>query len=85
MKKSGIYAAVEDHTEKTCVIQGIDVKDTLPFTRCPDDIIESGAEDKFWEEIQQARPEGARARALFLDQPSGPVLQMIGAKYVTSK
>jgi hypothetical protein len=69
--------------KRECVIRGVDIKNKLPFVRCPDDMITSNEEDKFWESIQNDRAEGVRVRALFLDQPTGPVLQMMGTKYVT--
>ncbi|KAG6809962.1 hypothetical protein H0H92_013890 [Tricholoma furcatifolium] len=38
-------------------------------------------QDNHWEFMMQPRPEGTRLRALFLENLSGPVLQMLGTKY----
>lgn len=81
MKRSGIYDAVKDQGRK-CVIRSVDIKDKLPFVRRPDDVIKFNEENRFWKGERFARADGVRVRALFLDQPTGPVLQIIGTKYV---
>lgn len=64
------------------MIRSVDIKDKLPFVRRLDDVIKSNEETRFWKGDRFARADGVRVRALFLDQPTGPVLQMIGTKYV---
>ncbi|KAG6917353.1 hypothetical protein DXG01_002818 [Tephrocybe rancida] len=43
--------------------------------------IRRGYEDTFYEQIQGPRPSGVTTRALFLNKPSGSVLQILGTKY----
>ncbi|KAF9463267.1 hypothetical protein BDZ94DRAFT_1308998 [Collybia nuda] len=81
VERSGIAQAVK-YRGKKCVIRGVDVQDKTPFLPCEDDEIESGDETQLWERHNPSRrPTGIKVRTLFLDQPTGPVLQIIGTRY----
>lgn len=65
---------------KECVVRYVDITYALPFAPL-NRMIKLGEEDKFWKEIHAPRSPGMRMRALFLDRPSGSVLQMLGTRY----
>jgi len=60
----------------------VDVNDQGFFTH-PDEIIaEHGDEERTWYDmIHEQRPDDTRLRAFFIENLSGPVLQMLGTKY----
>ncbi|KAF8157287.1 hypothetical protein BJ912DRAFT_1035868 [Pholiota molesta] len=81
--KSKIYAAIHDYDrEKTCTLHRVDVDSNGLFTN-PGPIVASPGQDAvIWDQlIQDKRPDGIRVRAMFIEQMSGPILQMLGAKY----
>ncbi|KAF8902609.1 hypothetical protein CPB84DRAFT_1678779 [Gymnopilus junonius] len=81
--KSKIYSAIRDYSrEKDCICHRVDVDSNGFFTNPGPIIASHGEENQVWNElIHEERPEGTRVRALFLQDVSGPVLQMLGAKY----
>ncbi|PPQ75034.1 hypothetical protein CVT26_011932 [Gymnopilus dilepis] len=81
--KSKIYSAIRDYPkDRVCVCHRVDVDSNGFFTNPGPIIARPGEDDKVWDQlIHEDRPEGIRVRALFLENISGPVLQMLGAKY----
>ncbi|KIM41609.1 hypothetical protein M413DRAFT_445584 [Hebeloma cylindrosporum] len=69
--KSRIYAALTEYA-----------KDDGFFTNPGPLIAEPGGEREVWDQlINEERPKDTRVRAMFIENMSGPVLQMLGAKY----
>ncbi|KAF8236168.1 hypothetical protein L208DRAFT_1253151 [Tricholoma matsutake] len=80
--RSGISDAIENYRRTPCVTYQADV--------CPDGIfVDLGSiaatdadKDPTWDRmINTVRPPGIRVRALFVDNLSGPVLQMLGTRF----
>ncbi|KAF8218269.1 hypothetical protein K438DRAFT_1556156 [Mycena galopus ATCC 62051] len=80
-RKSGITKIVERVRER-CTIHPVHVWDTGIFTREEDQVVKEDNHDEYWEKLHEKVPADVRVRALFVDDLSGPVLQMLGTKYV---
>ncbi|KIJ15856.1 hypothetical protein PAXINDRAFT_11434 [Paxillus involutus ATCC 200175] len=66
-----------------CRIFKADVFNDAKFDEVDDpSVVYGGIEGEFWEQISVPRPENIRVRALFVDNMSKQVLQMLGTKYV---
>ncbi|KAJ3935061.1 MAG: cora-like Mg2+ transporter protein-domain-containing protein [Lentinula lateritia] len=81
--RSGIAEAVHDYdTTDPCIIHYVNVDTGGFFTDADKHFVREGDVDVFWNEIaHETRPSNLRVRALFIQNLSGPVLQMLGAKY----
>ncbi|KAK1220123.1 hypothetical protein PQX77_017162 [Marasmius sp. AFHP31] len=84
-KKSGIGEVVEGKGSKECTVHKVDWTDGT-FHNDGDSTWVVRSNDKqtinqFWENIQQKPAPDVKVRALFVDNLSGPVLQMLGAKF----
>ncbi|KIK80758.1 hypothetical protein PAXRUDRAFT_833344 [Paxillus rubicundulus Ve08.2h10] len=67
----------------TCHIFKVDVFHDGGFDEVDEPlVVYGGIEGEFWEQISVLRPENIRVRALFVDNMSKQVLQMLGTKYV---
>ncbi|KAF8997736.1 hypothetical protein BDQ17DRAFT_1544284 [Cyathus striatus] len=82
VKKSGIWEAIHQYDKsKPCVIHHVDVNDKGLFAD-PGFMTDNNDNDRTWKTIMEGKlPNGLRVRALFIENLSGPVLQMLGAKY----
>ncbi|EDR06191.1 uncharacterized protein LACBIDRAFT_300414 [Laccaria bicolor S238N-H82] len=80
-KKSKISEVVEKSTG-LCTIHYADVLQDGEFVHAGAHEVQESNVDEYWGFISQGRPTGVRCRALFIDHLSGPVLQMLGAKYI---
>ncbi|PPQ92528.1 LOW QUALITY PROTEIN: hypothetical protein CVT25_010361 [Psilocybe cyanescens] len=82
--KSKIMGAIKDYSKDSpCVCHQVDVDADGFFTNPGQIVAKHGEEDAIWNRlINETRPNGLRVRALFLENLSGPMLQMLGAKYV---
>jgi hypothetical protein len=81
--KSKIHKAIHDYnTDSPCVCHQVDV-DTNGFFTNPGPITaHHGQEVEVWQRlITEERPNNLRLRAMFIENMSGPILQMLGAKY----
>ncbi|KAJ3779004.1 hypothetical protein FB446DRAFT_711796 [Lentinula raphanica] len=83
VQRSRIDSAIHDYdNDHPCIIHYVNVDTGGFFTNAEKHLIMDGDVDVFWEEIaHEKRPDNLRVRALFLENLSGPVLQMLGAKY----
>ncbi|KAF8991944.1 hypothetical protein BDQ17DRAFT_1432743 [Cyathus striatus] len=82
VKKSKIWDAMYYYNIKNCVIYHVDVNDKGLFTNADSLTTFNDDMEGTWRMFMEPRsPEGLRARALFIENLSGPVLQMLGAKY----
>lgn len=83
VRKAKIYDAVHNYSRsKPCVCYRVDVNDHGFFTHPKEMTSVHGDEDMAWENmIHEQRPRDTRVRALFIENLSGPVLQMLGTKY----
>ncbi|KAK0194621.1 hypothetical protein F5146DRAFT_925341 [Armillaria mellea] len=82
VRRSRIHYAIHDNQAKTCTIYHVDVNDHGFFIDSGTQVATEQTKDDFWKHlIQYHRPTNTRVRALFVDNMSGPVLQMLGAKY----
>ncbi|KAF5381593.1 hypothetical protein D9615_005537 [Tricholomella constricta] len=79
-KRSRISKIVDKSTE-TCIIHYVDVDENGRFSTSEDLTVTYDRKDAHWEFMRAPRPTGTRLRAMFLENLSGPVLQMIGTKY----
>ncbi|KAG5643668.1 hypothetical protein DXG03_000499 [Asterophora parasitica] len=79
-KRSRISKIVGRVTE-TCVIHYVDVARNGQFSFSEDRSVPYSGRDAHWEFMMRPRAPGTRLRAMFLENLSGPVLQMIGTKY----
>ncbi|GLB41162.1 putative corA-like Mg2+ transporter protein [Lyophyllum shimeji] len=79
-RRSRISKIVEKRTE-TCIIRYVDVAENGEFHTSRELPVTYGNKDAHWEFMRSPRPSGTRLRALFLENLSGPVLQMVGTKY----
>ncbi|KDR77304.1 hypothetical protein GALMADRAFT_246652 [Galerina marginata CBS 339.88] len=81
--KSKIRSAIAEYPkDKPCVCHQVDVDSDGFFTNPGPIVAKHGEEESTWDRlIHEKRPEGLRVRALFLENVSGPMLQMLGAKY----
>ncbi|KAJ3998256.1 hypothetical protein F5050DRAFT_1567627 [Lentinula boryana] len=83
VQRSRINAAINDYDSSTpCIIHYVNVDTGGFFTNAEKHYVGDGDVEVFWEEIaHELRPSNLRVRALFIQNLSGPVLQMLGAKY----
>ncbi|KAK7441992.1 hypothetical protein VKT23_016270 [Stygiomarasmius scandens] len=83
VRRSGIHKAVHDYNrEQTCKIYHVDVDNRGLFNDAGITSVTEESQNEYWEQLtREERPDNLRVRALFIDNLSGPVLQMLGAKY----
>lgn len=83
MKKARIYDAIHHYSRhQDCIIYHVDVDHKGFFTDAGKFTAVNGREVETWDAIvHETRPDNLRVRCLFLENLSGPVLQMLGAKY----
>ncbi|PBK90741.1 hypothetical protein ARMGADRAFT_1082467 [Armillaria gallica] len=83
VKRSGILDVIENYNRNIpCTIHRVDVDDRGYFTDPGKYEITEQTKDASWEFlIQPHRPANTRVRSLFVENMSGPVLQMLGAYY----
>ncbi|KAF8955067.1 hypothetical protein BDZ97DRAFT_1765535 [Flammula alnicola] len=81
--KSRIYGAIHDYNkESPCILHRVDVDSNGFFTNAGHIEAKHGEEGTIWDMlIHEERPPGIRVRATFIENMSGPILQMLGAKY----
>ncbi|KAG6818314.1 hypothetical protein H0H93_006039 [Arthromyces matolae] len=82
-ERSRIADAIVNYNRKApCKIYQVDVNNRGLFTRPGKIEFNVNGEDAAWTTILRTeRPPDLRVRALFLENLSGPILQMLGAKY----
>ncbi|KAK0205522.1 hypothetical protein DFS33DRAFT_1487588 [Desarmillaria ectypa] len=77
-----LYAIKEYNRDIPCTIHHVDVDDRGYFMDSGKHEATEQTKDNFWVQlIHNHRPATTRVRALFVENMSGPVLQMLGAKY----
>jgi hypothetical protein len=84
LKRSRITDAILEHKgskSKPCVLHHIDVGEDGRFSVPSKHVIDHDDVDEFWDKMHIKRETGTRVRALFVENLSGPVLQMLGTKY----
>jgi len=85
VKRSGINTAIHDYDKnRACTIHYVNVDTHGLFTDAEKRNIGDRDEEQlqFWGDIaHETRPNTLRVRALFVENMTGPVLQMIGTKY----
>lgn len=82
--RSGIARLVKESTgtePRNCEIYYVDVNTEGRFAKPSKYEVSLQNVKEFWARIQAKRPEGTRIRAIFLENLSGPVMQMLGTKY----
>ncbi|KAG7445230.1 uncharacterized protein BT62DRAFT_897935 [Guyanagaster necrorhizus] len=83
VRRSRILYAIKEYDRTIpCTIHHVDVDDRGFFMDSGKKEATEQTKDDFWEHlIHHHRPTNTRVRALFVENMSGPVLQMLGAKY----
>ncbi|KAF8993178.1 hypothetical protein BDQ17DRAFT_1401673 [Cyathus striatus] len=83
VKRSNIWDAIKNYdTKKVCIIYHVDVNEEGRFANAAAlKTINSDPDDTWKKFMEQRFPKGLRVRALFIENLSGPVLQILGAKY----
>ncbi|KAF9501509.1 hypothetical protein BDN71DRAFT_1492179 [Pleurotus eryngii] len=83
LKRSGITKAIQDIPEAPCVIRQFDVSENGHFQhgRLHAIFDRQLEREEFWELMNKPRPSQLRLRGLFVQNLSGPVLQMLGTRY----
>ncbi|KAF8153225.1 hypothetical protein B0H34DRAFT_722697 [Crassisporium funariophilum] len=81
--KSKIYNAItKNRPDRPCVCHQVDVDAGGQFLNRKAVTAHYGDENRTWELlIHEKRPDNVRVRAMFIEHMSGPILQMLGAKY----
>ncbi|KAK7055274.1 hypothetical protein R3P38DRAFT_2846123 [Favolaschia claudopus] len=79
-EKSGITKIV-DYVDGHCTIHEVNVLDTAAFTSEEDTVVTAFDAEEYWKKLHMELPENVRVRALFVDSLSGPMCQMLGARY----
>ncbi|KIM41617.1 hypothetical protein M413DRAFT_72019 [Hebeloma cylindrosporum] len=81
--KGRIYAALTEYSKEIpCTLHRVDVNKEGFFINPGPLVVKPGNERKAWDQlIGDERPQETRVRAIFIENMSGPVLQMLGAKY----
>ncbi|KAF7980137.1 hypothetical protein HWV62_39575 [Athelia sp. TMB] len=79
--QSGIEKALSARHEGPTTIYNVDVIDTGKFRRPGEEYIGDGNLGELWEIMGLERDKTIRTRAIFIDNMSGPVLQMFGTNY----
>ncbi|KAH0579219.1 hypothetical protein H2248_003369 [Termitomyces sp. 'cryptogamus'] len=80
-KRSRISRIIEKKKDETCTIHYVDVDENGEFAMSNSVQVSSRSKDSHWEFMMKPRPKGTRLRAMFLENLTGPVLQMLGTKY----
>ncbi|KAG6895827.1 hypothetical protein C0992_012272, partial [Termitomyces sp. T32_za158] len=82
VEKSKISDAIDNYNrDAPCKVYHVDVNNHGVFTSPGVAEMEVGKENVSWDRINRSeRPQNLRVRALFLENLSGPVLQMLGTK-----
>ncbi|KAF8997735.1 hypothetical protein BDQ17DRAFT_1544282 [Cyathus striatus] len=83
VKKSGIEQAINDYDKtKPCVIHHVDVNDEGLFANPGSLETKNHDAGGTWKTVMERKlPSNLRVRALFIENLSGPVLRILGAKY----
>ncbi|KAK1225976.1 hypothetical protein PQX77_011044 [Marasmius sp. AFHP31] len=85
VKRSQIQKVIDHPFERDCKIYAADVDTTGYFSNVgePRTVHKTEASaSEFWHDIvHEKRPDNLRVRALFVDDMTGPVLQILGARY----
>ncbi|KAF9011851.1 hypothetical protein BDQ17DRAFT_1344969 [Cyathus striatus] len=83
VKKSKIYDAIHNYRkELDCKCYQVDVDINGRFTNSDEIEFQEGLEAESWNNIvYTVRPNNLRVRALFVENMSGPILQMLGAYF----
>ncbi|KAJ7507271.1 hypothetical protein B0H11DRAFT_1970976 [Mycena galericulata] len=83
VRRSGIHKAITDYNRAArSVIHYVDVNTHGFFTDSGDFEATENTTDKLWNDlINEDRPDNIRVRALFIENMTGPVLQILGARY----
>ncbi|KJA16341.1 hypothetical protein HYPSUDRAFT_147866, partial [Hypholoma sublateritium FD-334 SS-4] len=81
--KSRIYHAIHEYNRhKPCNLYRLDVANDGVFSNPGPLVAAYGHDSAVWEQFKHdKRPTGTRVRAMFIENLSGPVLQMLGSKY----
>ncbi|KAJ7489584.1 hypothetical protein FB451DRAFT_693768 [Mycena latifolia] len=81
-QKSGITRVINHVSREPCTIRTVKVSDNGIFAPDEDHEVSEDNKAEYWKTLSEERiPRGTRLRALFLQNLSGPVLQMLGTKY----
>ncbi|KIK67895.1 hypothetical protein GYMLUDRAFT_155325 [Collybiopsis luxurians FD-317 M1] len=83
VQRAGISQVIHNYDRHaTCTIYYANVDTGGLFTNDDKEVIGEGNKDEFWKQIaRETRPSNLRVRALFIENLTGPILQMLGAKY----
>ncbi|KAJ8522411.1 hypothetical protein ONZ45_g1008 [Pleurotus djamor] len=81
--RAKIRDAVREYDDtKPCTLHLVDVDDRGRFHSKDPLIVKEDTKEDFWNGwLQEKREEGVRVRSVFVQNMSGPVLQMLGARY----
>ncbi|KAJ7716470.1 hypothetical protein DFH07DRAFT_862150 [Mycena maculata] len=84
-QKSGIMKIInrgDGHfSREPCTIHHVNVMANGIFSADKDHVITEDTTGKYWKKLLEDWPDEIRLRALFIDNLSGPVLQMLGTRY----
>ncbi|KAJ7176479.1 hypothetical protein C8R46DRAFT_889831 [Mycena filopes] len=80
-QKSGITKFVNHVSRESCTIYHVDVRADGTFTREEDDVVSEDNKTRYWEKLQEDLSPEVRLQALFVENLSGPVLQMLGTRF----
>ncbi|KAF5390536.1 hypothetical protein D9757_002594 [Collybiopsis confluens] len=84
VEHAGIARVTEtyDPNSANCTIYYVNVDTEGRFTNSEEERIEERNKEEFWDHFaHETRPPNLRVRALFIENLTGPVLQMLGAKF----
>ncbi|KAJ7135427.1 hypothetical protein C8R43DRAFT_1020979 [Mycena crocata] len=85
VRRSRIHRAINEYNrDAASTIYYVDVDSNGFFTDSDKVVTTNDTKDQFWDTLineESQRPDNIRVRALFIDNLTGPVLQMLGAKY----
>lgn len=84
LERSGVARLLTGQTGSElpyCITYYVDVTYQGRFAKPSHHEVTSQNVGKFWSKIQAKRPEETRVRAIFIENMSGPVMQMLGTKY----
>ncbi|EAU87069.2 hypothetical protein CC1G_11249 [Coprinopsis cinerea okayama7 len=82
-RKSRILKVIKRKERQRCIVYYIDVRDDGVFVpSAPREVDESvSKQDAQWHVMTHERPHDSRARVVFIDNLTGPALQMFGTRY----
>ncbi|KAJ6535926.1 hypothetical protein DFH09DRAFT_1179170 [Mycena vulgaris] len=80
-QKSGITRVISHVSREPCIIRHVNVCDDGIFAPDEDEVVTEENKMEYWKKLKDERPDGVRLRALFLQNLSGPVMQMLGTKH----